>query len=317
VTSQPPNESRPAGQFTMPLRELAALALVGATAVLLFVAVIGLIPDDQFGFDYPDYASLRFDGFVNLQTIAFPLVAVLLATHLEPKVPRARLITGVALIELAVAALLGLLFGTFLGFIGDATDGSARAALERLLTRVALLAVLGVALYAVLRVWLGLYHVPRPKPAPAQPGVYGQPRHPQHGQQPGYPPGYGQPQQSPAPGYGQPPYGQPPGYGQPAYGQPMASPGYAPPPSQPAPTLSEQPTWSPSSAPPAGSPSSAPPAAAPRAPADEAPRVPPQADESADPARTQVLRPADRPPTERPTEPPAESGDDVTQRWER
>jgi hypothetical protein len=341
VTSQPPTESRPASQFTAPLRELAALVLVGATAVLLFVAIIGLIPDNRrFPVDYLDYASIRFNNFVNLEVILFPLVAVLLATHLEPKVGRARLITAAALVELVVAGFFGLLFGTFIGFIGDVTDGSGRGALEALLSRVALLAVLGVALYAVLRIWLGLYHVPRPKPAPSQPGVYGQPHpHPQsqpqsQGQgQSGYTQGYGQPQhaqpqhaQPPAygqPQYGQPQYGQPPAYGQPQYGQPSAygqpSP-YGQPPAHGQPAYGQQinppPYAPPSPAPPAGSPPAppagsppAPPAPVPQAPAEESPRVPQHGGQPEDPSRTQVIRPTD--------EPPADPGDDVTQRWER
>jgi hypothetical protein len=305
------------------------------------VAIIGLIPDDRrFPVDYLDYASIRFNNFVNLEVILFPLVAVLLATHLEPKVGRARLITAAALVELAVAGFFGLLFGTFIGFIGDVTDGSGRGALEALLSRVALLAVLGVALYAVLRIWLGLYHVPRPKPAPSQPGVYGQPHphpqsqpqsqaqgqsgytqgygqpqhaQPQHAQPPAYgqpqygqpqygqPPAYGQPQYGQPSAYGQPsPYGQPPAHGQPAYGQQINPPPYAPP--SPAPPAGSPPT------PPAGSPA-APPAPVPQAPAEESPRVPQHGGQPEDPSRTQVIRPTD--------EPPADPGDDVTQRWER
>ncbi|HEY2948145.1 MAG TPA: hypothetical protein VGJ53_07075 [Micromonosporaceae bacterium] len=312
MTTQPPPADRPASQFTTPLRELAALALVGATAVLLLVALIRLIPDDsRFPINYLDYSSLRFGDFVNLANIAFPLVAVLLATHVEPKVGRAPLITLVALVELAVAAFFGLLFGTLLGFIGDVTNGSGRGAFEALLTRATYLAVLGVVWYAVFRVWEGLYHVRRPKQAPAPPGVYGQPQ--SYGQPPGYPqqsypqPGYA-PGHAQPPGYGQPAY--PPTYGQPAPGAPQAyPPGYGPsgdptqlvPPAPPPPPAMPYPATPPTArAEAAPAAPQAAPASAPASPAGGPPE---------DPARTEVIRTAD--------ETPAGSDDRPTQEWER
>ncbi|HEY3009179.1 MAG TPA: hypothetical protein VGJ63_14100 [Micromonosporaceae bacterium] len=278
--TQPPPAGRPARQFTTPLRELVALVLVAATAVLLFVALIKLIPDEsRFPINYLDYSSLRFGDFVNLGTIAFPLLAVLLATHLEPKVGRAPLITSVALVELAVAAFFGLLFGTFLGFIGDVTDGSGRRAFEALLTRAAYLAVLGVVLYAVFRVWQGLYHVPRPKPAPAPPGTYGQPR--MYGQPQGY--AHGQA------GYGHPGY-PPPGYG------PSGEPTQVVPPVPPASTSTPPAPPTPPARPTAPAP--------PTAPASSAAGGPPE-----DPARTQVIGQAD--------DASAGRDDRPTQQWER
>ncbi|HYN93228.1 MAG TPA: hypothetical protein VES42_05225 [Pilimelia sp.] len=249
MTSQPEpaGADTPARQHTEPVRELAALVLVGATAVLLFVALISLVPA---GYRYapqsfPLLASERFGSFVNLGTILFPLLAVLLATHVAPRLPRARLITIVALVELAVAAGFGLLFGTLLGLVGQLSgDAGGKGAFESLLARLAYLAVLGVALYVVYRVWRGLFYVPRPAVAPGF-GQYGQPGQPGYGgPQPGYggqpgfggQPGYGGPQ----PGYGgqtgyggqqgHPTSGYPQGYGQqPSYGQP-GPPSYGTPP---------------------------------------------------------------------------------------
>jgi hypothetical protein len=205
-----------ASDFTHPLRETAALVLLGATALLLLVGVIQLlIPSDLRG-SFLDRASGSFGSFINLDRIGFPLLAVLLATHLRPVVGRARLITLVALIEYAVSAFFGIIFGLLLGFANTAGD-SARIAFEQLLERVAYAGVFAVAAYAVFRIWRGLYQVPKPSNPP---GVYGQPTaYGQPGAGYGQPTTYGQPGQ---PAYGQAPYGQP---GQPAYGQP-AAPGY-------------------------------------------------------------------------------------------
>lgn len=236
MTSQPehaPGEGRAVGQIIRPLRDLASLVLVAATAVLLFVAVLRLIPsgfDDEFS----GRARDSFYSFVNLATIGFPLLAVLLATLVKPVHPRAKFIVTAALAEYAVAGVFAILFGILVGLISIA-GFSVRVAFEELLVRAAWLAVFGIAGYAIFQIWSNAYHVRRPK---AQPGMYGQQPGPQQfgpqGQQYGpsgqqFPPqGYGQPPGQPAPGqpaqapYGQPgqaPYGQP-GYGQPMYGQP-------------------------------------------------------------------------------------------------
>jgi hypothetical protein len=275
-----------ASEFTHPLREIAALVLLGATALLLLVGVIQLlIPSDLRG-SFLDRASGSFGNFLGLDRIGFPFLAVLLATHLRPVVGRARLITLVALIEYAVSAFFGVLFGLLIGFANTAGD-SARIAFEQLLEHVAYVGVFGVAAYAVFRIWQGLYHVPKPSNPPGvygqpagygQPTTYGQPGggygggYGQPGQapygQPGQPaygqpgqPAYGQPGQPPASGYGEQTQAYPPGYGQPGYGQPGYPSGYGQP-GYPAgygqPSYPTQPQASPPSAPPAG-PSSGPP----------------------------------------------------------
>ncbi|ROO51666.1 hypothetical protein EDC02_6551 [Micromonospora sp. Llam0] len=254
----------------MPLRELAAAVLLGATAVFLFTALLDLLVPYRLGFG-PGFARRSadsFGNFVNLATIGFPLLAVLLATHLTPELGRARLMTLVALVEYAVAAVFGGLFGLLVGFV-VLVDDTIRGGFQALLTRAAWLAVLGVAGYALWRIWQGRYQVVRPKP-PAS-GGYGPP--------PGYgPPGqYGQPGPygSPPPGYGQPgPYHQPGQYGyhQPGqYGQPgQPGPAYPPPqPSGPHPMYAPPPA--PSSGPPAPPPPSSGTAEQP-APAGDKPR---------------------------------------------
>jgi hypothetical protein len=224
-----------ASQFTLPLREIAAMVLLGATALLLLVGVIELlIPGDTRG-SFLDRASGSFGNFISLDRIGFPLLAVLLANHIRPALGRARLITLVALVEYAVAAFFGVLFGLLIGFANTAGD-SALVAFESLLVEVAYTGVLGVSAYAVFRVWQGMYQVPKPSNPP---GTYGQPAgygggYGGYGQQGGYGGTYGQPGEQTYGQPGQPAYGQP---GQPAYGQPGA-PAYGPPeygqPGQPA-----------------------------------------------------------------------------------
>jgi hypothetical protein len=324
ASTPPSSGEKSASQFTLPLREIAALVLVGATALLLLVGLIKLLIPGDFRPSFLDRASASFDDFIGLDKILFPLLAVLLANHMRPVLGRAKLITEVALIEYAVSAFFGVIFGLLIGFSNTAGN-SVRTAFEALLAHVAYAAVLGVAGYAVFRVWQGLYYVPKPKP-PA--GTYGQPtggfgpgQQPGggYGQQPGYgqPAGYGQPGgygqqqggfgpgQQPG-GYGQPGYPQPgqptsnpPAYGEPTqafpqgYGQPgqpggAAQPGYGQPGSYAQPGYG-QPAYYPTYPGPGGSPQSAPPAHP-----GSAPPAPPTGEESED-QRTQVLRPGQQP----------------------
>jgi hypothetical protein len=191
--SQPdPAAEKRIGQYLRPLRDLAAYALIAAPAVFLFVAVISL-----FGDDFTRRTQSSFGAFVSTETVFFPLAAVILALGVKPVHPKAKLIAMVALGEYAVASFFGVIFGLLFGVSGIAAIDAA-AAFNALLVRVAWLAVLGLAAYAVLQIWLGFY--PRPTP---QPGVYGQPQPYQYGP----PPGYGQQQP-----YGGPPPGPvPPG----------------------------------------------------------------------------------------------------------
>ncbi|GAA0532953.1 hypothetical protein GCM10010172_12220 [Paractinoplanes ferrugineus] len=315
MTSQPqpaPGEGRSAGQYLRPLRDLAAYALVGATALLLFVAIIRLIPDSGLGFSNRTPSS--FGNFINLATIAFPLVAVLLSLLVEPRHPKAQLIVVIAVVEYAVMAVFGLLFGVLIGLVNEAADAGARSAFEGLIERVAWLAVFGVAAYAVYSIWRNMFYTAKPKP---QPGVYGAPQYHQPGAYPGQP-GYGPPpgQPGPPPGqpgppmqYGPPPQGgYPPAPGQPGhsapgmYGQPAPSwnqPQVTMPVGQP--NQATQPVPAPASAPPA--PASAPPASAPPAPVPPAafseptqvvPRAEPKAPDAHQPYAEKDRTDADR-----------------------
>jgi hypothetical protein len=256
VTSPP--ESAPVGQILRPLRDLAAYALVGATAVWLLVAIIDLIPDgsNQFG----GRTEASFGEFVNLPIVVFPIAAVLLALVVQPRHPKARLIVLVALAEYAVALFFGVFFGLLIGLINLAADAGARAAFMGLLVRLAWLAVLAVAAYATFLIWQRLFTAPR---APSTPGVYGQPPQFNPGAfpgQPGYgPPPPGHPGPPPAPGsFGPTTYGGP---GAPPPGSASPFPGAPPHGGTPPPPHGGTPPYpgSQSSAPPFQSPQSAPP----------------------------------------------------------
>jgi hypothetical protein len=221
VTSQPqpaPGDAHSASQYLRPLRDIAAYALVAATAVMLFVAIIRLIPSGV-GQDFGTRAQDSFYSYVNVPTIFFPLAAVLLSLLVTPQHPNAKLVTVIAAVEYAVAAVFAVVFGILIGLIKIA-GFSVRTAFEELLVRAAWLAVFAVAAFATYQIWRHLFYTPKQKQQP-QPGVYGQPQYGVPGTHPGQP-GYGQPGQ----GYGQPGYGQPgqpgsAGFGQPGYGQPQ------------------------------------------------------------------------------------------------
>ncbi len=253
-----------ASQLIKPLRELAALVLLGANAVLLFVGLLRLlVPVDDYS-TFSGRAGSTYFSFVGLEATVLPLLAVLIATVIRPVVPKAKLITQVALVEYAVSAVFGAL--TFLiWLVGRLADGEVLDAFLGLLTRAAWLALFAVAAFVVFKIWRTLYYVPKPK---AQPGVYGQAQ-PGWPQQPGQPGGYpgpgGYPQQ-PGPGYpqaGSPPPGWPQQPGQ--YGQPQSAPPFntAPPhaPQSGPPSADPQagsPYVGPQQAPQYGSPQSAP-----------------------------------------------------------
>ncbi|MFF4893251.1 hypothetical protein [Micromonospora chersina] len=278
-----------ASQLTKPLRELAALVLLGANAVLLFVGLLRLlVPVDDYS-TFSGRAGSTFFAFVGLESTALPVLAVLLATHVRPVLPKAKLITQVALIEYAVSAAFGAL--TFLiWMVGRLADGEVLDAFLGLLTRVAWLAVFAIAAFVVVKIWRTLYYVPKPKP---QPGVYGQ-------AQPGWPQ---QPGGYPAPG-GYPQAGapqQPGGYPQPGpYGPPQS-----------APPFNTAPPHAPQSSPPFGAPQSSPPFPQPGPVYGGAPHPAPPFGQppSADPTQAIPRQPAD---PGHPAPP-----DDRTQRFDR
>ncbi|TCB99910.1 hypothetical protein E0H26_05060 [Micromonospora zingiberis] len=215
----PPNAPTPASQVTRPLRELAAIVLLGANALFLFVGLIRLLTPQGAYSTVTGRAGSAFFAFIGLEAVVLPLLAVLLATHVAPVVARGKMITQVALGEYAVSAVLGGLT-LLVWMVGRLAEAQLFDALTGMLTRAAWVALFGLAGYVVWSVWQRLYHVPRPKPEPGlygtpQPGWPGNPSQPGHGGsgQPGYPsqPGHG--------GSGQPGYPSQPAYpGQPGHG---------------------------------------------------------------------------------------------------
>ncbi|MBO4209765.1 hypothetical protein GSF22_27800, partial [Micromonospora echinofusca] len=198
MTSQPeptPPEAPKASEITRPLRDLAALVLVGANALLLFVSLIRLLVPLSDYSTWTGRSSAQFYSFVGVEAIVAPLLAVLLVTHVSPPSPRAKQITQIALGEYAASAFFGVI--TFLvATIGRLAEAEVGDALLSMLDRLAYLALFAVAAFVVYKIWRTLYHVPKPKP---QPGMYGhpQPGYPQQGYpQGGYPPP-GYPQQQP------------------------------------------------------------------------------------------------------------------------
>ncbi|MEV0877519.1 hypothetical protein AB0I85_06775 [Micromonospora echinofusca] len=322
------NDATQASQLTKPLRELAAFVLLGANAVFLFVGLIRLVTPTEYS-TVGGRAGSAFFAFVGVEAVFLPLLAVLLATHVKPPVPKAKLITQVALGEYAVSALFGGL--TFLFWTVDRlAEGEILDAFLGLLSRVAWLALFAVAAYVVFKIWRTLYHVPKPKP---QPGVYGQPQPGWPQQQGGYPapgqqvpgqqvpgqqvpgqqvPGQQVPgQQVPgqqgawqAPGPYGAPYGQQPApfAGGPQQGSPFAP---APQSAPPAPAPQSAPPATPAP-PPFGQPQSAPPFGPPPS-ADPTQAIPRQPVEHAEPTqaiprptgdetdRTQRIDPGDNP----------------------
>ncbi|MEU7673377.1 hypothetical protein AB0C42_01000 [Micromonospora taraxaci] len=286
-----------ARQLTKPLRELAALALLGANAVFLFVGLLRLIAPNDYS-SFTDRAGSAFYSFIGVEAVALPLLAVLLATHISPVLPKAKLITQVALVEYAVSAFFGTLT-MLIWTVGRLAQAEILDALLGVLTRFAWMVVFAVAAWVVYTVWRAHYYVPRPK---QQPGVYGQPQpgqpHPGWPQQQGGWPAPGQPggqQQGGWPSAGQP-GGYPPAQYPGQFGQPsppfQAAPQSAPPFPQSAPPVNPAPP-SPA-APPFGQPPSADPTQAiPRQSADPTEVISHPADPDTD--RTQHIKPNDHP----------------------
>ncbi|MEU5669747.1 hypothetical protein ACGF3C_32510 [Micromonospora sp. NPDC047762] len=311
-----------ARQLTKPLRELAALALLGANAVFLFVGLLRLIAPNDYS-SFTDRAGSAFYAFVGVEAVGLPLLAVLLATHISPVLAKAKLITQAALVEYAVSALFGTLT-MLIWTVGRLAEAEVLDALLGVLTRFAWMVIFAIAAWVVYTIWRAHYYVPRAKP---QPGVYGQPQPGWPQQQGGWPtpgqpgsqpqggwpapgqPGGGYPQAG-QPGGGYPQAGQPGGYPQAGqYGQqsppfqaPQSAPPFpqsAPPHPQPGPPHPQSAPPFPQSAPPFPAPQSAPqanpaPQSAPPSPAAPPFGQPPSADptqaiprQSADP--TEVI----------------------------
>ena len=141
-------------QFTEPLRETVALALLAGNAVFLFLGFTGLVfVLDGWASGFGARSAATFPVFVGPLSLGLPMAAALLATHLTPMVARYRLILLAACIEYGVSAVFGL--ATFLGAFADDLP-SARAALEGLLARAVWLGFLSLGAFVLARLYVGL-----------------------------------------------------------------------------------------------------------------------------------------------------------------
>ncbi|RIV34478.1 hypothetical protein [Micromonospora radicis] len=290
----PPTDPTPASQVTRPLRELAAFVFLGANALLLFVGLIRLLAPQGAYSTVTGRAGSAFFAFLGLEAVVLPVLAVLLATHVAPVVPRAKAITQVALAQYAVSAVLGGLT-LLVWMVGRLAEAQLFDALTGMLTRAAWVALFGVAGYVVWSIWQRLYHVSRPK---SEPGLYGTPQpswpgQPSHPGQQGYPDQPSHPGQQGYPGQqGQPSHpGYPSQSGYPGAGWPQSEWSAGAPAGAPD---ADQPSGSPDGWPVAGQPPS--PAGTPASPhtwpPHGQPAVPPQSappfgqPASADPTQT-------------------------------
>ena len=169
------NEGPRARRFTEPLRELSVFALLAGNAVFLLIGVTRLfVVIDRWASDFGLRCSEVFPAFVGPYALGLPILAVLLATHVEPMVHRTRLVLLVALGEYGVSAFFGAL--TFLGaFAYDLR--SPRAVIEGVLLRGVWLGFLVLGGMVLYRLWRGLF--PPPPRSPAYGGygstTYGKP----------------------------------------------------------------------------------------------------------------------------------------------
>ncbi|MGH3728456.1 MAG: hypothetical protein ACRDTU_06855, partial [Micromonosporaceae bacterium] len=164
-------DEQTASQYTKPYRSILGYALLAAASLeLLLILVRWLVPPTSG--TVMDRASdlLVSTSLVSLVTVALPLVAVLIATHVAPVISQAKTITLVALVLYGIITLLTLL-ATVARLINVLDGISAKSMLTFLLSHLMTFVLLGVPFFVVLRVFLGL--TPKAAPAPAY-GGYGQ-----------------------------------------------------------------------------------------------------------------------------------------------
>jgi hypothetical protein len=201
-------QEKTARQLTDPLRQPAAFVLLAANGLILLFAITDLfVIMEDWPANFLARAGGSFVDFVGIVSIGFPLLAVLLATHVKPRVRQARLVTVVALVEYGVSALFGALC-LLVDFLHSVTNseltfgiGPTRRAFEDFLVRAGEFAVLAIAAFAVFQLFQGLYS--STPPIAAHPPFAGPP--PAYAQ-PGYPVGF-HPYDQQAPGFGGPPGG--------------------------------------------------------------------------------------------------------------
>ena len=165
MTTPTPSSGASLGRVTSSPRALAIWALlVWAALQLFFTFLLWIFPTSVISFTGRSQGA--FMTFASLLTIAVPVLAVLLATHVEPALPEARLVALIALIEYAFALLFGAL--TFLIGLGSAFSdlddpdgalysfGEALAGIRYLVMGVVQLGLLAIAALIVYRTFTAL-----------------------------------------------------------------------------------------------------------------------------------------------------------------
>lgn len=163
------------------MRQLAAVALLAGNGVFLFLGVSNLLfVVDGWIREFGDRSEALFGTFAGPVALALPLLAMLLATHVEPVLPQSRLILLAALAEYAVSGFFGVI--TYLAGFAEGVF-SIRSTFNDLLGRAVWLAFLTIAMTAVYRVYRAMYPPPPPASYAYGPTIYGRP----YPGQPSYP----------------------------------------------------------------------------------------------------------------------------------
>jgi hypothetical protein len=146
-------------------RALAAWALVAYVAVWLFFTFFDWVLPGDGSFSARSAGA----GFDDLRVIVMPVLAVLLAAHVTPAVPGAKLIASIALIEYALALFFGVI--TLLIGLGAMFDGVDRIndvfdALAYIVLGLGNLLLMAIAAYVVTRSYTELGgRLPSPRPS--------------------------------------------------------------------------------------------------------------------------------------------------------
>jgi hypothetical protein len=145
----------------IPVRLLTAWALLALAGTIIFFGFLAWIfPPSPT--DFPD--RFEVDPFTNLIVLVAPLLAVLVATKLGPVLGSARLVGSIALIEYAVALVLGTLAflvglaGRFEGLEDEGIHafGGVLQALGGVVETLLLLALLALAALWTYRIYTGI-----------------------------------------------------------------------------------------------------------------------------------------------------------------
>ena len=169
MTNPNPFSGGAVGRIIAAPRALAAWALLAYTALFLFFVFFSwLLGPGSFT------GRSASAGFRNLFELAFPVVAVIIATYITPVLPGARVMALIALAEYAFALFFGVIT-LLIGLIGVLSNVNTAwdsfNALQYLVMGVAALVLIAIAGYLTLRAYQSLggrvpTFTPRTPPVP-------------------------------------------------------------------------------------------------------------------------------------------------------